>query len=420
MDRNIEYEVSILAGMLNDKNCLEDGLRLTGYDFTNDEYRNIFELIKRMATDGKDINIMTVFQESGGLLDMARLGEIQGQLYYESSFKETIAELQDLTLKRSLRETARKILESEASGTDLASEVERQVVGIRDDVSSGEFSNANDLAMRTFDILEMVQSGKMEKALPTGFHALDKALGGGLRKQELIILGARPSMGKTALMLNIVEQITRKDKVAAIFSYEMGEVQLMQRMISSLAMVNTRDDIQGQEWEKVIGAIGNLSNRKLYVTDDPRIKIPDMLSMCRKIQRREGLDVVVVDYMQIIPSHVKGDSRTKLEAVSKDLKAMSKILDVPVVVISSLSRGVEQRDNKRPIMSDLRESGQIEFDADVIMFLYRDEYYHEDTEKPNTGEVIIAKNRNGALGVVELHWEGQYTSFFNRESERNY
>ena len=257
----------------------------------------------------------------------------------------------------------------------------------------------------------------------TGFLDIDAKLSG-LQKSDLILLAARPSMGKTALGLNIAlnSALLGNTKVG-VFSLEMSKEQLVQRMLSSASHVDLQKIISGKlnedDWLKIVKAMGPLSETEMYIDDTPGITLMEMKAKCRKLKIEKGLDLIVVDYLQLMESDSSSESRQQeISSISRGLKALAKEMDCPVVALSQLSRAPELRSDHRPILSDLRESGAIEQDADVVLFLYRDEYYNQDTDKKNIGEVIIAKHRNGPTGMVELLWMGQFTKFVNLERYR--
>lgn len=412
--KSVEIQRSIIAGILNDENCLFDALQLTEDDFTTKAFKDIFTTAKKLVEKEEEVNIMTVYTELNGQIPMSELAEISNGLFLKETFETQVKDLKDITLKRKLKNVLNQAQQDEESkGIELVDRVEQKLHELRDDGITGDFYSTQDITMDVFKHLEDVHAGKIDRGLSTGYSAIDRAVGG-LRKGEYILLGARPSMGKTALGLNIATNVAKKGKSVAIFSYEMTKEMLVQRMISSEGHVDLYNKDK-MDWERAIGGAGQVSNLDLAINDDPRITVPEMLGMLRKIKRRKGLDLVVVDYLQKIPAHTNKDARKQLEDVSSSLKNMAKLLNVPVLVISSLSRGSEQRQDKVPMMSDLRDSGAIEFDADVIMFLHRPSYYEREEYNPDAqelAEIHIAKNRNGGLGIVQLWWRASWTKFF--------
>ena len=257
----------------------------------------------------------------------------------------------------------------------------------------------------------------------TGFDDLDFKLTG-LHPSELIMVAARPAMGKTAFVLNIAQHAAvRKQVPTAIFSLEMSKEQLVTRMISMEAMVDSQairtGALQETEWEKIMESAGTIGRSPLIIDDTPGITVAELRSKCRRYKQTYGLGLIIIDYLQLMSGGKKSESRQQeISEISRSLKALAREMDAPVIALSQLSRMVEQRKPPKPVLSDLRESGSIEQDADVVMFIYRDDYYNEDSEKKGLAEIIVAKQRNGSTGSVELVWLGQYTKFGNKERVR--
>ena len=263
--------------------------------------------------------------------------------------------------------------------------------------------------------------------IPTGFIDLDYKMSG-LQPSDLILVAARPSMGKTAFVLNIAQHVAFKvEKTVAIFSLEMSKEQLVNRLFALESQVDSQalrtGNLKDTDWEKLIEGAGIIGRSNLIIDDTPGISISEMRSKCRKYKLEHGLELIIIDYLQLMSGSVGGRSESRqqeISDISRSLKALARELNVPVIALSQLSRAVEQRPDHRPMLSDLRESGAIEQDADVVMFIYRDDYYHKDTDRPNIAEIIIAKQRNGPIGTVELTWLPNYTKFANflRKDER--
>jgi replicative DNA helicase len=254
--------------------------------------------------------------------------------------------------------------------------------------------------------------------IPTGFTDFDIKTAG-LQNSDLILLGARPSMGKSAFLLNIAQYVAVKQRIpTALFTLEMSKEQCVNRMLCCQANVEAQKvrtgDLQEPEWSRIASAVGPLSNGQLYINDTPGISMQELRGKCRKLKAEKGLGLIVIDYLQLMTSTSRFESRQQeISEISRSLKGLAKELNCPVFTAAQLSRAVESRTDHRPMLSDLRESGAIEQDADVVIFLYRDEYYHPETEKKNIAEVIISKQRNGPTGTIELTWLGQYTKFAN-------
>lgn len=271
--------------------------------------------------------------------------------------------------------------------------------------------------MDAYDMIEKLYTNKSDvTGITTGFKDLNKKING-LQRTDLILIAARPAMGKTAFSLNLVQNAALKgDASVAVFSLEMSKEQLVQRMLSSQSSVELKKiktgTLNDNDWPRIIDAMAVLSDAKIHIDDTPGIKISELRSKCRKLKIEKGLDLVLIDYLQLMEGEGNNESRQQeISKISRSLKILAKELNCPVVALSQLSRAPEQRADHRPMLSDLRESGAIEQDADIVMFLYRDEYYHADSESKNIGEVIIAKNRHGETGSVELVWLGEVQRF---------
>ena len=280
-----------------------------------------------------------------------------------------------------------------------------------------------EVVLNSLDAIEEAAKNKgAVTGIPTGFLDLDYKLTG-LHPSELILVAARPAMGKTAFVLNIAQHVAfRHDYHVAVFSLEMSKEQLVTRLMAMESMVDSQlirtGNLKDTEWEKLMESAGVIGNSNLIIDDTPGISIAELRSKCRRYKQSLGLDLIIIDYLQLMSgsSRRSNESRQQeISEISRSLKALAREIDVPVIALSQLSRAVEARQDHRPMLSDLRESGAIEQDADVVMFLYRDEYYNPDTEKKNLAEVIVAKQRNGATGTIELVWLGQYTKFANKE-----
>ena len=258
--------------------------------------------------------------------------------------------------------------------------------------------------------------------IPTGFIDLDYRTAG-MQPSDLVLIAARPSMGKTAFVLNIAQYVAfRQHKAVAVFSLEMSKEQLVNRLFSLESKVSGQNIRTGQlsdsDWEKLAETAGIIGQSKLMIDDTPGITIAELRSKCRKFKLEQGLDMIIIDYLQLMSGGGRSESRQQeISEISRSLKAIARELNVPVLALSQLSRAVEQRPDHRPMLSDLRESGAIEQDADVVMFIYRDDYYNKETEKPGVAEIIIAKQRNGPIGTVELAWLADYTKFANLQRE---
>jgi len=299
---------------------------------------------------------------------------------------------------------------------------EKQVFDLVERGNVQEYVPIKQVVLNALDVIERASKTKgTVTGIPTGFIDLDYKLSG-LQRSDLILIAARPSMGKTAFVLNIAQHVAfRQNLAVAIFSLEMSKEQLVTRLMASESMVDSQQmrtgDLRDSDWEKLLEGAALIGNSKLII-DDTATTLAEIRSKCRKYKQTYGIELVVIDYLQLMSGSEsrRNESRQQeISEISRALKVLARELDVPIIALSQLSRAVEARQDHKPMLSDLRESGAIEQDADVVMFLYRDEYYNPDSEKKNLAEVIVAKQRNGATGSVELVWLGQYTKFANKE-----
>ena len=329
------------------------------------------------------------------------------------------------TLRRLIK-TANEIIELGYSPTedveDIMEGAEKKIFNIMQEKNQKGYAPIKDVLVESFTKLEELYNRKQHiTGVPSGFTELDYRTAG-FHGSELILIAARPAMGKTAFALNIATNAAVKANVpVAVFSLEMSKEQLVNRILCSESMVDSNKvrtgKLEEDDWTKLAGAIGPLSEAEIFIDDTPGINITEIRAKCRKLKLEKNIGMVVIDYLQLIQgSNKRGGSREQeISEISRSLKILAKELDVPVIALSQLSRAAEQRPDHRPMLSDLRESGAIEQDADIVMFLYRDDYYNQDSEKKDIAEIIIAKHRGGSTGTVELLWLGSYTKFVNLE-----
>ena len=326
---------------------------------------------------------------------------------------------------RNLINAASDIADSAFAGSDdivnLLDNAERKVLAISASHDTGSAVPVKSLLKEAIGRIEMAYEAKGGlTGLPSGFDDLDR-LTSGLQPSDLILLAARPSMGKTALTLNLAANVAlRKKKSVAFFSLEMSSIQLLMRLISSESGVDSkqiqRGDVSPDEWAAIMGACDNLYNAPLYIDDNSNINVAELRSRARRIQSEHGLDLIIIDYLQLMQGRHTGSNDNRQQEVadiSRSLKSLARELKVPVIALSQLSRSVENRQIKRPMLSDLRESGSLEQDADIVMFLYREDYYVKDTENQNITELIVAKHRNGPVDTVRLFFDKEITRFRN-------
>ena len=437
--QDLTAEQSLLGAMLVDPNCIPEVIeQVRSDDFYADENKRIFETIYSMFNGAKRIDPVTVLDEltSAGYYDEAGGRAYLFQLMDITPGSRNVAEyvriVRDKSLLRQLADAGSEIQQNAISGQGDASGIaelaEQRIYNIRQGREIKGLSKLENVIADLYtELNERMQSDSDIPGMSTGFHALDKALTG-LNKSDLILIAARPGMGKTAFALNIALNAAKasiqnkpkgykKGTGVCVFQLEMGKEQLASRFLSSQALLESQKlktgDLTMDDWDKIARGAGVLSSLDIYVDDNPAITVPEIKAKCRRLGDELGL--IVIDYLQLM--HVGGrhmDNRVQEVAeISRSLKIMAKELNVPVVCLSQLSRASEQRSDKRPMLSDLRESGAIEQDADIVMFIYRDDYYDEESENKNIAEIIIAKNRHGATGTVELQWVGQYTTFSN-------
>ena len=427
MPHSLESEQAVLGSMLIDPDCVKNVMdRLRPGDFYLRQNREIFETIYTMFTYARPIDGITVFgeMEKAGLTDDATrsyLAQLMEITPTSANVLEYAAIVRDKALLRSVAQAAGEITALVQEGLGDAGEIleasEQKIYAIRRGQSAQEMVPLREVLPEVLDRLgEMSEHENHLPGLSTGLSAIDQKISG-LNKSDLILLAARPGMGKTSLALNVALNVAKGGKTVAVFSLEMSREQLATRLLSSESLVENNRLRTGllreTDWEKIAGAATVLNRLDIRIDDNPLLSVADMNAKCRRL---DGLSLVVVDYLQLMTSaggNVRsGENRQQVVSdMSRMLKIMAKELNVPVVCLSQLTRANEKRDDKRPMLSDLRESGAIEQDADIVMFLYRDDYYNEDSEKHNIAECIVAKNRHGETGKVELRWMPEYTQF---------
>ncbi len=429
--QNLEAEQAVLGAILLEAEALIASMeRLRAEDFYSVSHQRIFEVMVALGEDGEPIDLVTL---TAKLQDLGQLDEVGGVSYLAklagavptAANVEYYAQIvEEKSMLRRLIRTATQIVSSGYTTEDdvavLLSDAERRIMELSHNRSSSGFISIRDVLMDVFERVEFLYNHRGGvTGIPSGFTDLDK-MTSGFQPNDLIILAARPSVGKTAFALNVAQNVAvRASETVAIFSLEMSAAQLVQRMICAESNVDaTRmrtGDLKGDDWEKLSMAIGSLSEAQIFIDDTPGITVADIRAKCRRLKKEKGLGMILIDYLQLIQGRGKaGENRQQeVSEISRTLKQIARELEVPVIALSQLSRGVEQRQDKRPMMSDLRESGSIEQDADIVAFLYRDDYYDKETEKKNIIEIIIAKQRNGPVGTVELVFLKQFNKFVN-------
>ena len=432
MPHSPEAEQAVLGSMLIDADCIKDVMdKLQPQDFYLQQNREIFETIYSMFIYSRPIDGVTVAREmekNGVYRDDTRayLLQLMEVTPTSANVMEYAGIIRDKALLRSMAKAAGDIaaMVQEGVGTagDLLSAAEQKIYAIRQGRGSQEMATVGAVLNDVMEQLAKLPAGSEPPGLSTGLSAVDRKING-LNKSDLLLLAARPGMGKTSMALNVALSAAKASgKTVAIFSLEMSKEQLVTRLLANEGLIeNTRlatGNLRESDWEKIAQAASVLNQTNIRIDDNPLLTVADMNAKCRRL---ENLGLVVIDYLQLMTSAggkgYSGENRQQAVAdISRMLKIMAKELQVPVLCLSQLSRANEKREDKRPMLSDLRESGAIEQDADIVMFLYRDDYYNEDSEKRNIAECIVAKNRHGETGKVELRWMPDYTAFSTLEN----
>ena len=432
MPHSPEAEQAVLGSMLIDADCIKDVMdKLQPQDFYLQQNREIFETIYSMFIYSRPIDGVTVAREmekNGVYRDDTRayLLQLMEVTPTSANVMEYAGIIRDKALLRSMAKAAGDIaaMVQEGVGTagDLLSAAEQKIYAIRQGGGSQEMATVGAVLNDVMEQLAKLTAGSEPPGLSTGLSAVDRKING-LNKSDLLLLAARPGMGKTSMALNVALSAAKASgKTVAIFSLEMSKEQLVTRLLANEGLIeNTRlatGNLRESDWEKIAQAASVLNQTNIRIDDNPLLTVADMNAKCRRL---ENLGLVVIDYLQLMTSAggkgYSGENRQQAVAdISRMLKIMAKELQVPVLCLSQLSRANEKREDKRPMLSDLRESGAIEQDADIVMFLYRDDYYNEDSEKRNIAECIVAKNRHGETGKVELRWMPDYTAFSTLEN----
>lgn len=434
---NVEAERAVIgAMMLNADAIMVCSELLKSDEFYQQQYGIIFDALVEMYKDGVGADLVTLQNKlrekevTPELYSVEYLGELLASVPTSANVKFYAEIVHEKAVLRRLIRVSEQVTKDCYMDSqpleDILEDTEKSVFDVIQRRGGSEFEPIRDVVLRTLDSIEKAakQKGNIT-GLETGFRDLD-AKTAGLQKSDLILIAARPAMGKTAFVLNIAEYVAlHSNSTIALFSLEMSKEQLVKRMLAMNSMVDSQKirtgDLEDDDWDKLVGSVRKIGNSNLVIDDTSGITASELRSKCRKLKIEQGLDLVIIDYLQLMTGagKRKGDSRQQeISDISRSLKVMARELNVPVIALSQLSRAVESRPDKRPMLSDLRESGAIEQDADIVMFIYRDEYYNPDSEKKGVAEVIVAKQRSGPTGPVELAWLSQYTKFGNLEYQR--
>ena len=430
---DLEAEQAVIGSMLTDKDAVISAIEvLQDTDFYREDNKLIYSAIMNLYNRGEPIDIITLkselssmgkFEAIGGLEYLAELPE---KVPTTANVEKYIKIVEEKSTLRTLIRTANELL---TLGYDPTQEVdtlidtaEKKIFDVMQSKSQKSYSSMKDILVDTFIELEELYNRKQHiTGVPTGFADLDYKTAG-LHGSELILVAARPAMGKSAFALNIASNAAVRAKTpVAIFSLEMSKEQMANRILCSEALVDSNKvrtgKVEDDDWSKLAYASGILSEAQIFIDDTPGISINEIRTKCRKLKLEKDIGLVVIDYLQLVQASNRraGSREQEIAEISRSLKILAKEINVPVIALSQLSRAPEQRPDHRPMLSDLRESGSIEQDADIVMFLYRDDYYNQDSEKKNVAEVILAKHRAGSTGTVELAWLGSFTKFANLE-----
>ena len=427
-----EAEQAVIGSMLTDKDAVAAAIEvLKPDDFYTDYNKTIYEAIMNIYAKAEPIDIITVKDE---LTSLEKL-EAVGGLEYLASLPEKVPTtanvekyvkiVEEKSLLRNLIKTANNLIELGYSQNEdvenIMDNAEKQIFDIMQRKSQKGYTSIKDILVDSFAELQEVYNNKKHiTGVPSGFADLDD-LTAGFHKSELILIAARPAMGKTAFALNIATNAATKYNVpVVVFSLEMSQIQCANRILCSQAMVDSskysKGEVSDQDWEKLVIASGELSDSAgIFIDDTAGITVAELRAKCRKLKLEKNIGLIVIDYLQLIQGSGKSPSREQeIAEISRSLKLLAKEINVPVIALSQLSRAPEARTDHRPMLQDLRESGSIEQDADVVMFIYRDDYYNPQAEQTNIAEIITAKNRSGPVGTRELLWMPQYTKFANK------
>ncbi|WP_243298995.1 replicative DNA helicase [Bacillus litorisediminis] len=431
--QNIEAEQAVLGAIFLEPSSITVASEiLEPEDFYRSAHEKIFYHMLKLNDSGEAVDLITVTEQ----LQAAKQLEDIGGVSYLSELAASVPTAANIdyyakivaekSLLRRLIKTATSIAQDgyarEDEVDELLTEAEKKIMEVSQRNNSGTFQDIKDVLVKTYDQIEVLHNRKGDiTGIPTGFAELDR-MTAGFQKNDLIIVAARPSVGKTAFALNIAQNVaTKTSENVAIFSLEMGAEQLVMRMLCAEGNIDAQrlrtGSLTDDDWRKLTMAMGSLSRAGIYIDDTPGIRINEIRAKCRRLKQEHGLGMILIDYLQLIQG--SGNSREnrqqEVSEISRSLKGIARELQVPVIALSQLSRGVEQRQDKRPMMSDIRESGSIEQDADIVAFLYRDDYYDKESENKNIIEIIIAKQRNGPVGTVQLAFVKEYNKFVNLE-----
>jgi replicative DNA helicase len=432
LPHSVEAEQSVVGSMIMDKDAILSAAELiTSEDFYQQQFGILFDAMLELYNEAKPVDLVT-------LQNKLKEKELPAELSSLEFIRDLITSVptsanvkfyagivrEKAVLRRLIKVTegiANECYLSKETVDVILEQTEKQVFDVVQNKTSGDFVSIKEIVLTSLESIEKASKNKGSvTGIATGFYDLDYKTAG-FQPSDLILIAARPSMGKTAFVLNIAEYVALKAGITtAIFSLEMSKDQLVKRIISMNSKVDSQSirsgNLHDEDWAKIVDSVKTIGNSNLIIDDTPGISVSELRSKCRKYKLEHNLGMVIIDYLQLMSGGKKSESRQQeISEISRSLKALAREINAPVVALSQLSRAVEQRPDKRPMLSDLRESGAIEQDADVVMFIYRDEYYNHDSEDAGISEIIIGKQRNGPTGTVKLSWLEKYTKFANLE-----
>ena len=432
LPQSLEAEQSVIGSMIIDKTAISKALeKLKEEDFYRDGHKVIFKAIRDMFSKDMAVDLITLLEYLKSTDNLEKAGgvtyitEVSSSVITTANLEAYIKIVEDKSLLRKLIKSATNIIEESYNKQDKVEDVldlaQKRIFDLAEKQGSSDYEPLSNVLERGFLEIERLFNNKGSiTGVGSGIRDLD-AKTSGFQKGDMVLIAARPSMGKTTFALNIAEHAAlREGKSVVVFSLEMSKEQLAYKLLCSEANVDMlklrTGNLDDDDWERIARATGPLSKAKIYIDDTAGMSVMEMRSKCRKIKMEHGIDMILIDYLQLMSGSSQSESRQQeVSEISRSIKALAKEMECPVIALSQLSRAPEQRADHRPMLSDLRESGSIEQDADVVMFLYRDEYYNKETEEKNIGECIIAKQRNGPVGTVKMAWIGSQSKFANLE-----
>ena len=435
LPHSIEAEQSVLGCMMMNRDAIMSASEvLIGDDFYQHQHKVIFESMVELFNEGKPVDPVVLqnrLQEKDVPPEISStefLRDLLSSVPVSTNVKYYATIVSEKSMLRNMiklnEEIANSCYLSKVKVEDIMEDTEKRMFELLQKRNSGEFTPIRQVVLNALDTIEKASKQKGNvTGIPSGFTDLDYKTSG-FQNSDFILIAARPSMGKTALVLNMAQNMAfKQNRTVAIFSLEMSKEQLVNRLFSLESRVDSQSirtgNLKDEDWNKLIEGAGVIGNSNLIIDDTPGISVAELRSKCRKYKLEHGLSMVIIDYLQLMSGRGRTDNRQQeISDISRALKSMARELNVPVISLSQLSRAVEKRDDKRPMLSDLRESGAIEQDADVVMFIYRDDYYNHDSDNPGVAEINIAKQRNGPIGKVNLVWIPEYTRFVNWKKDK--